>query len=520
MTAKLLIFALAVLFGVVAVNLTSAQFDELPSAPLRVTESASYPEFSYSILQAVPDAGGFYHSPNQGFEAQHGASCGGPIAGVPHSFQTHHVINYEDMVYVCNGHVMTALDGGTAQATLVLTPNKVLDWTNGPATFQFEMSTKLMSNRDWTDFVVVPFEWAHGGWIEVDRMPKTAIQVFGHRWSLRYVKDFVMSAHGGGNLFIGSPVVAGTNQSAARQPFKFTISKTHMKMEMLQSTTNRCAPSCVFFDVDVPDTQATLGMTKGVVQIGQHSYNPTKGVEHGEDLSVLGEGKPATWHWDEFKLECNPSPCQNINFIRADKRSSPAAASGPVWTDTITFASAAPAGAYLRFNSIGTVVRLSFNNGTTWQDARCVEITCAQAHMSSFFHPVPQGTRSVRFYSEEQRFGQTVGRDFELWSLGGQQVPTATPTQPATVVVPATFTPVRTFTPVPTLVPTNTPQPPAPTNTPQATPTIMPTNTAQPAVTPTPTLVGCEVFTRSTYNNGTIIEAWTRAALAICQGGQ
>src|SRR5687768_11332179 len=102
-------FLLALLLGA---GIANAQFDELPPAPLRITESASYPEFSYSITQSSPDNGGWFHNPNQGFEAQHSAACAGPP-------NTHHVINYEDSVYVCNGHIMTAIDGGAAQATLV-----------------------------------------------------------------------------------------------------------------------------------------------------------------------------------------------------------------------------------------------------------------------------------------------------------------------------------------------------------------------------------------------------------------
>lgn len=463
---------IAGLFAGLALGLSAstAQFDELPTSPLRLTESASYPEFSYSILQVAQDFGGWFHSPDQGFEAQHGANCSGPPA-------THHVINYDDLVYVCNGHVMTALDAGSAQAALVLTPNKVLDWTDGPATFSFEMSTKLMSNRDWMDFLITPLEWQHGGWIEIDRMPNRGIRVFSYRWDLDYINDHVASRIGGNGLFFGSPVLPGTNQAAARQPFRFTISRTHMKMEMLAGPTNQCSPSCVFFDLDVPDTQNALGMTKGIVQIGQHSYNPTKGVEHGENLSVLGDGKPATWHWDEFKLECNPSPCQNLTFIRADKRSSPTSSQGPVWQDTITFASSAPAGSYLRFNATGQTVRLSFNNGQTWQDARCVEVAseCRNWLMSSFMHPVPTGTRSVRISIEERLHGQAVGRDFEIWALGKQEVPTVSPTPPQTVVVPATFTPVRTATRVPTLVPTQTPQ-----ATPTVTATISPTPTPEP----------------------------------------
>ena len=46
----------------------------------------------------------------QPMEAQHGADCGAPPA-------THHVASLEDMVFECKGHIMTAINAGTAPST-------------------------------------------------------------------------------------------------------------------------------------------------------------------------------------------------------------------------------------------------------------------------------------------------------------------------------------------------------------------------------------------------------------------
>lgn len=498
--AQVTAFVLALTLGA---GIATAQFDETPGIPLPVHQSASYPEFSYSVTHTEPSA--WFHSPGQGFEAQHGANCSGPP-------DSHHVINYDDMVYVCNAHVMTALDAGSAQASLSLTPNKLLDWTNGPATFQFEMSTKIMSNRDWPDFIIVPFESAMGGWyVDNNVTAKTGLNVFSYTWVLKYIQDHQYVHVADGNNGIWNAIVPGTNQAAARQPFKFTISRTHARMEMLPGPFNVCATQpnrCLFFDTDIPDTQTTLGMTKGVVQVGHHSYNPTKGVEHGENLSVLGEGKPATWHWDEFRLECNPGPCQTINFIRGDKRQSPGVPSGQVWDDTINFTTPAPTGSYLRFNSSGHVVRLSFDNGATWENARCTFLRCREEdghNMLPYFHPVPQGKQSVRIHLEMHAGHQIAARDFEIWSLN-------TPAQ-------ATATPSATASPTPPMTTTPTPQLPSPTATipgPTATP-VPPTATAPPAtVQPTATSTAgpttCEVRVRV---NG--VEGWVRRPLSFCQ---
>ena len=74
--------------------------------------------------------------------AMHGPTC----APYP---ATHPVTAFQDSVFVCNNHMMTALNGG-GYSEIVLTPAQLLDFSAG-GTVQVSISTGKLNNRDWRD---------------------------------------------------------------------------------------------------------------------------------------------------------------------------------------------------------------------------------------------------------------------------------------------------------------------------------------------------------------------------------
>ena len=79
-------------------------------------------------------------SGNASHLADHGADCAAPPA-------THTVSSWQQAVYVCHSHVMTAIaDSGYGE--VVLTPDHLADWSAGPVTIGFSVSTARTTSRN------------------------------------------------------------------------------------------------------------------------------------------------------------------------------------------------------------------------------------------------------------------------------------------------------------------------------------------------------------------------------------
>lgn len=90
-----------------------------------------------------------YWAAPEGMAQQHGGDCSAPP-------MTHPASTWPGSVYLCNNHVMTAINASD-YGLLYLTPNRMADWSSGPAVIQFDMSTEARSQRDWPDLWVTPF---------------------------------------------------------------------------------------------------------------------------------------------------------------------------------------------------------------------------------------------------------------------------------------------------------------------------------------------------------------------------
>lgn len=375
----------------------------------------------------------------ESMQAAHGPDCGAPPA-------THQVSSYEEAVFNCRNHVMTALNA-TGYGVIYLTPNVMVDFSSGEAVISWDMSTLRSSDRDWVDVWVTP--WADNmalpleGWTpDLTGNPENAIHVrmdgsgtagpLDGRFRILVIKDGVETSYGLSDNYNDFLV----QDAARRDKFELRISKTRITLSMP-------GYNQVLADEAIP----ALDWSQGVVQWGHHSYNPNKGF--------APNAGPGTWHWDNMSV----SPAIPFTMIHADRR----------YTNNgkVNFSAPAPAHAFLRFAAQGGQVEVNDGSGfrtvQPQQDGDGFEA-------ASYFVPIRQGASSVdiRMTKSGSWFnGPYFAKDFTIWAQGGSgSLPsTATPTQ----ALP-TSTPTRTGTTAPTATgtvsPTNTPTPQPPTATP------------------------------------------------------
>ena len=428
------------------------RFGGSPSAPVAFKQTASIS--SWDVQVHSRDISTWYEL--ESIQAQHGADCSGP----PSSHENH---TYEASVFQCRDHVMTAINAG-GYGAIYLTPNQMLDFSAG-GSVSFDVSTARMSTRDWWDVWITPYEDNlalpfDSGEVDLQGTPRRFVHIdTGNAEGAPVVTVNGTTYNTGWNTAPVNQGVTSTNPAADRQPFRITLSRTNIKVERLASATGSAE---VFIEASFP----ALNWTTGVVQIGQHSYNPTKD----------GSGVPATWHWDNIGV----SPTLPFTIIKGDRRFVDSV------NQPVTFASPAPTNAMLRFSAVG-IVDVSFDGGATYQ--RAVRQWASAngihpEHMSSYWTPIPTGTSSVKFrFSADGWYpGPFIAKDFALWSSSGSastatptatnSAATATPSGSASTATPTSSDSTRTATapgstPTPrSISPTATPTVPAPTATP------------------------------------------------------
>jgi hypothetical protein len=360
----------------------------------------------------------------QPMEAQHGANCSAPPA-------THHVATLEDMVFQCNGHLMTAMNAG--YGAIYLTPDQMLDFSQGEAVLKWDMSTLRTSSRDWVDVLVMPYS--------------ENMQLSFENTDIHLPQNAVHIEMGGADVFI--PTIyrngkkeqvqsdtyhtwdmvldgAGLRPDAARRDtFELRLSRNHMKFGM---------PQYGFWWVDTDI--APLNWNSGVVQLNHRSYNPQKSCNWD------GSCGPNTWHWGNISL----TPATPFTIVRADRRMVDADTS-----NQINFPTPAPANAFLRFVGIGIPVQYSLDGGSTWLDPQTQGEAIGKTHPEvpdNFWQPIPAGTQSVKFRGRRQGSIMWGVSDISYWVANGvaaEQPPQAITSQPlrevAAEVAPAPSAP-------------------------------------------------------------------------------
>ena len=434
-------------------------------------------------------------------EAQHGPGCEPPT-------QHHHIDQRRDGTFLCNGHVMTALND-PAYGMLTMTPDVLADWSAGEAVVRWDVSTLKTSERDWWEVWIMPpgealpmpinpaFPAGYG-------IPNNAIMIVLEGDTLR---TFIFRDG------IGSePAQASwagyedwlTPDAARRDTFELRISDTHLKLWM--PGYNRA-----WMDTDIP----ALGWQTGVVQWQHHSYTPNKDCPVTPTLTVCA---PNTWHWDNMGI----SPARQRTLVK------PSAASGgdyAVVADDreVTLAAPAPVNATLQFHSVYPWITpfdwagqtppqaVSFDGGPWVEVAPMLSTHEKWPPLHAFAVPVPAGTTRLRF----RPISQNVAGPWHVAAIAVWADAAPVPTPTATPVPP-------TQTPTPTATATSTPVPPSATSTATPTPTSLPagTPTRTPTVTRTPTsttgIAECHVNIRRKMSNGQVWQGWVRRPADFC----
>jgi hypothetical protein len=324
-------------------------------------------------------------------QAGHGADCSAPPA-------THPISQLMDSVFICNGHVMTAINA-SGYGMVALTPTQLLDCTVS-CSVTWEMSTERMSLRDWPDLWITP--WADNltlpfdmGDVDLQGEPKTTLHIDGANSQNTFVlKGSVNGKHFQDTQPWSSPpmnqgIARGTNQAATRQTFRFSMSPNRMRLERLASST---ASLLVFWDIAMTDVDtAPFRRNDLVVQFAHHSYSPTKEDSCGDVC------QPGTWHWDKISL----APARPFTLIRGPRVS---------MGGTVMFGTPAPADSFLRFTAI---CKVSIDG----KPVNRQRFLGKPEHASSYFVPIPEGKQSVTVsFASEGSCGAGMARDFAIWA--------------------------------------------------------------------------------------------------------
>lgn len=367
-------------------------------------------------------------------QADHGADCSAPPA-------THTVNTWQGALYPCHEHVMTAVSGDDGYGEIVMTPPAMADWSSGPSTISFSVSTQRTTARDWITVDITPFSEQLAlpfdfGEVDAQGMPAHYVELNAMDMTNSGATLWRMVREGSDDYgqVQGGEAADGIPQSATvRTPYELVISSSGYVFRV--GASSAVNPGKVIIS---GSWKKALTFSSGVVQFIHHSYTPEKC-----DVTHI-TCKPDTWHWSDFSI----LPAIPYSLQRSIDHQVVTGSGGAV-----SWASPAPTGAYLKFAAIGSV-QVSYDGGKTYSKAQKPPMDASLAHdehFTSYLTPVPAGATSAMFKLAGGWYGQGMARDFSVIS---QSVQNGTPPPQ----------------PTPTEVPTNTPQP-APTNTPAPSPT-------------------------------------------------
>lgn len=324
----------------------------------------------------------------------------------------HPITSYEESVFFCRNHMMTAVNSSVYGATY-LTPDRMVDYSSGTATVRFDVATLRNTKNDWIDLWITPYDYNLV--TPLDEELKSTDMQGEPRYGLHIrmtaddrnvtaFKAFLILEHRSIPIPVATTAGYETRfpQSATvRQRFELQLSRTRLKFGM-PSPVNAAAPvppaPIWWIDTPIIPWPATNGVYRAVVQLGHHSLNPR-----------ADGGTPTTWHWDNIGI----SPAAPFTIINATSRY--ANPSSP----SVTLRSPAPSGARVRFAAHGNNMEVSFDGGS-WRDARrqAQELNLAN-RFRSYWMSIPAGTRSIRFRGAAAGgFSKWFVRDISVWAGG------------------------------------------------------------------------------------------------------
>jgi hypothetical protein len=333
--------------------------------------------------------------------AGHGPDCAAP--GERNEVTHGPVRLWEDAVYACRDHVMTAL--GTGYGAIWLTPPAQLDLSQDEAVMRIDLSTFRSSTRDWVEFLVVPWDDDFQTVNDAnDLFPRNGVRVEmvgipgDTHFNIHLYRNGVTETIQGGNVRLEKVL---TPSAVRRDTFELRLSRTHVKFGM---------PAYNLWWQD--QAIAPLSFDRGVVHLGHYSYTPEKDYPQNcpENRCTAN-----TWHWDNLSL----SSSAPFSIARPAERFAEGGQDGngkPEGPDELTFAQPAPDGAYLRMAARGAGLRLSFDGGASWTPVQYRPQTPqSDSRFGSTWTPVPAGATRVLVQADPTA-GHWFVHSVSLWS--------------------------------------------------------------------------------------------------------
>ncbi len=379
-------------------------FSGTPTSPQSIYTHPDYAKLDVQIHQRDQQASA--DRSFQEMDADHGTDCSASANNL--LFPTHVVTTYEQAVFVCKDHVMTAMHGD-GYGEIVLTPSQMCDLSQtGQCVITWDMSTHPSSDRDWVTVNIASLEdqlslYSAGPDIQPDQFVPGHILELSSRdfltgfWAQNNNEDRIPGCPYHPDDANG-PVHCGwlADSKAVRDQFKITLRQHDFDFCKMTGEPDG-QPICFFMN-----QPHELTASKLVVQFGHHNYTSEKG--HGLDgCKPLSEGGPEcppnTWHWDNFNL----SPSVPFTIIHCGPRVTTGG--------TVTCDAPAPANSFLRFAALGKVTV----NG---QPVSPKVPTNHPETQNNYFVPIAAGTKSFTFAFDTDDWynGPFLAQDIAIWS--------------------------------------------------------------------------------------------------------
>jgi hypothetical protein len=358
------------------------------------------------------------------FEAGHGADCAAPPA-------THTVRTVADTVFLCNNHMMTAEN----DTDTFFTPNQLVDFSHGTAAVTVQVSTARYSARDWWEVWLSPFSENFATPTDnapaFNGNPDNALHIFmnqrvgcthsqptwgqvGTMFEYKLYRGGSEAGKGGGGPCMED--AAGGPSSKTRSTFELDVSQGHVRFVMHGAAG----------DATYVDDNMSLPFNQAVVTWAHRSYNPSKAC--GFD----GTCGPNTFHWSNVSI----TPSVPFTMLRPNGASSVHEAT----PTTVTLPQPAPANSFLRFAAWGNI-KASYNGGA-FVAPHMQDTAWRPEGASSYFSPVPAGTRTITFQGTPRANMPWWVEDVSVWA---STVPVNLPPPP---VVPPVQAPPPSQLPV------------------------------------------------------------------------
>lgn len=359
--------------------------------------------------------------------AQHGADCS--------AFPNRHTVTaFADMAFICNNHMMTALNGG-GYSEIEFTPNQLIDFST-TATITVAISTLKDNDRDWLDFWITPFNSnlvtpSIGIAPDLQGPPaealvlneESAIPTTAHLYEFHNcatAASCLVTDQNGTGADIESCVAPLGGVSASRRDVRrLTLTPTRITYSVIVN-----GVPCVLLD----DPSTSIGTTTALVQFGHHSYAPDEGTACNYAGCVLvpvcpqpGGGCVAgnTWHWSDVAM----SPVVPFTMLRGDMPIAGIQATSP--SQRVNFSAPSPTNAFLRFSGLAArgSIRLTLSNGATIPAVEQVQKGdgidgVSDGSFISYWTPIPAGTTYVTFAARDPAAAccpWTI-QDVSIWS--------------------------------------------------------------------------------------------------------